>query len=43
MMAALYTAEATAEGGGRNGRTRSSDGVLDLDLATPKELGGSGW
>lgn len=41
-MAALYTAEATATGEGRGGRTRSSDGVLDLDLAVPKEMGGPG-
>lgn len=41
-MAALYTAEATATGEGRGGRTRSSDGVVDLDLAVPKEMGGPG-
>ena len=32
-------AEAT---GGRDGRAVSSDGVLDVALTTPKELGGSG-
>ncbi len=37
----LYTATATAQGG-RNGRVRSSDNVLDLPLAMPKELGGAG-
>jgi lipoyl-dependent peroxiredoxin len=37
----LYTATATAHGG-RNGRIRSSDGVLDMPLAMPKELGGAG-
>ncbi len=37
-----YTAIATATGEGRNGHTRSSDGLIDLDLATPKELGGPG-
>jgi Ohr subfamily peroxiredoxin len=37
----LYTATATAEGG-RNGRVRSSDGVVDMPLAMPKELGGAG-
>ncbi|HET9870977.1 MAG TPA: organic hydroperoxide resistance protein [Propionibacteriaceae bacterium] len=37
----LYTAEATAVGG-RQGRVRSSDGVLSLELAIPKELGGPG-
>jgi osmotically inducible protein OsmC len=40
-MNALYTAEATAHGG-REGRVRSSDGVLVLELAIPKELGGPG-
>jgi lipoyl-dependent peroxiredoxin len=38
----LYTAEALATGDGRNGHTRSSDGIIDLDLATPVELGGRG-
>lgn len=41
-MSHLYTAEALATGDGRNGHGRSSDGRLDLDLAAPKELGGSG-
>ena len=40
-MQILYTATATATGG-RQGRVRSSDGVLDLGLALPKELGGAG-
>jgi len=40
-MQPLYTAEATATGG-REGRTSSSDGVLDLALAVPKEMGGPG-
>ena len=40
-MQVLYTAEATAWGG-REGRAASSDGVLDLQLAVPKELGGPG-
>ena len=38
-MKILYTAEATAEGG-RDGRTRSSDGRLDLRTVAPPELGG---
>lgn len=38
----VYTASATATGDGRAGHTRSSDGVLDLDLAVPKEMGGPG-
>ena len=37
----LYTAKATATGG-REGKIRSSDGMLDMPLAMPKELGGSG-
>ena len=42
MTTASYTASATATGDGRNGHVRSSDGVLDLDLAVPKEMGGPG-
>lgn len=37
----LYTAEATAWGG-RDGRSASTDGLLDVTLAPPKELGGPG-
>lgn len=37
----LYRAEATATGG-RDGRAVSSDGVLDVALSVPKELGGAG-
>ena len=37
----LYTASATATGG-RDGRARSSDHVLDVALSTPRELGGAG-
>ena len=37
----LYTATATSTGG-REGKSRSSDGVLDIRLTTPKELGGDG-
>ena len=37
----LYTAHATATGG-RDGRAVSSDKVLDIQLSTPKELGGAG-
>lgn len=37
----LYTAQATANGG-RDGRAKSSDGVLDIQLSTPRELGGAG-
>jgi len=37
----LYTAEATVSGG-RDGKARSSDGILEVKLATPRELGGAG-
>ena len=41
-MNTLYTAEAVSTGGGRQGHVRSSDGRIDLDLAPPAALGGSG-
>ena len=37
----LYTAQATANGG-RDGRATSSDNVLNVQLSTPRELGGAG-
>lgn len=37
----LYTTKVTAIGG-RSGTVRSDDGILDLQLALPKELGGKG-
>lgn len=37
----LYTATATATGG-REGRAISSDNALDVQLSTPRELGGAG-
>jgi lipoyl-dependent peroxiredoxin len=37
----LYTTRVTAIGG-RQGTVRSDDGILDLPLAMPKELGGKG-
>ena len=37
----LYTATATATGG-REGRATSSDQALDVQLSTPRELGGAG-
>src|ERR1700712_668565 len=40
-MQALYTAVATATGG-RDGRAVSDNKILDVKLATPKELGGAG-
>jgi len=40
-MKILYTARATTTGG-RNGHAETSDGVLKVDLAVPKEMGGPG-
>ena len=40
-MAVLYTAKARSEGG-RAGHVRSSDGLLETDLAMPKSMGGNG-
>ena len=37
----LYRAQATANGG-RDGRATTTDKVLDVQLSTPKELGGGG-
>ena len=37
----VYKAHATSTGG-RDGSTRSSDGLLDVKLSTPKEMGGAG-
>jgi len=37
----LYTARATAHGG-RSGHAVTSDGILDVDLRPPKEMGGPG-
>ncbi len=37
----LYTTSATATGG-RNGHTKSADGVVSVDLSIPKSMGGPG-
>ena len=37
----VYRAEATATGG-RDGSAKSSDGVLDVKLSVPNEMGGKG-
>jgi osmotically inducible protein OsmC len=42
MARVLYTAEATVTGGRANGHGRTNDGVLDLQLRSPKEMGGEG-
>jgi lipoyl-dependent peroxiredoxin len=41
MTSPLYTAEAHVTGGRADGHGRSSDGVLEVDLRLPKELGGT--
>jgi osmotically inducible protein OsmC len=38
----VYTATAHATGDGRNGHARTEDGILDIDLRIPKEMGGAG-
>jgi osmotically inducible protein OsmC len=38
----LYTAEAHVTGGRADGHGRTSDGVLEVDLRLPPELGGEG-
>ena len=40
-MSTLYETKVSVVGG-RNGTVRSEDGILDLSLAMPKELGGKG-
>jgi osmotically inducible protein OsmC len=42
MARVLYTAEATVTGGRTNGHGRTTDGALDVQLRTPKEMGGDG-
>jgi lipoyl-dependent peroxiredoxin len=41
-MNVLYTATAHATGDGRNGHARSEDGILDIDMRIPREMGGPG-
>ena len=41
-MKVLYTAHATVTGGRDAGHGRTSDGVLEVDLRVPPELGGDG-
>ena len=40
-MEKLYEAEVTTLAG-RNGHAKSSDGLLDVDIRFPKEMGGAG-
>lgn len=37
----IYTAEAVSTGG-RRGHVRSSEGILDMDVSMPAEMGGNG-
>ncbi len=38
----VYSTEATATGGGRDGKSATKDGALAVTLAVPKEMGGNG-
>ena len=42
MARVLYTAEATVTGGRAAGHGRTDDGALDVQLRSPKEMGGQG-
>ena len=42
MARVLYTAAATVTGGRANGHGRTDDGALDVQLRSPKEMGGEG-
>ena len=42
MKPSVYTAHVRVTGGRDNGRGRTPDGMLDLPLRLPKELGGTG-
>ena len=41
-MNVIYTTSVEAGGDGRNGHVTSEDGLLDLELRIPKEMGGPG-
>jgi Ohr subfamily peroxiredoxin len=38
----MYAVTVTATGDGRNGHATSEDGLIDVDLRIPKEMGGPG-
>jgi lipoyl-dependent peroxiredoxin len=42
MARVLYTAEATVTGGRASGHGRTTDGALEVQLRSPKEMGGEG-
>ncbi len=41
-MDTMYVTTAHATGDGRNGHVQTDDGVVDMDLRIPKEMGGPG-
>lgn len=41
-MTPIYSTTAHASGDGRNGHAQSDDGLIDVDLRIPKEMGGPG-
>lgn len=41
-MTEVYRTSAVSTGDGRNGHSRTTDGMIDVDLATPTEQGGPG-
>ncbi len=41
-MPQVYSTTAVSTGDGRNGHSRTTDGMVDVDLATPREQGGPG-
>ncbi len=41
-MATLYSTSSHASGDGRNGHVLSDDGLIDMDVRVPTELGGAG-
>ncbi len=41
-MTPIYTTTVHATGDGRNGHVSSDDGIIDLEVLMPKELGGAG-
>ena len=41
-MPEVYRTNAISTGDGRNGHSRTTDGMIDVDLVTPKEQGGPG-
>ena len=42
MSKVLYTARATVTGGRANGHGRTDDGALDVQMRSPREMGGEG-